>query len=439
MHLATDSSRPRRPIPGYFFPLLSGEDAAEPAGLRGMLEAVRAPTSARLPTLVYVHVPFCRSQCSFCGFYRRTIRKGDDRLGSYVDSVLRELDAWQATRVLESARVEAVYIGGGSPSLLGPELAGRLLGGLRGGLGLAEGTELSFEGEVSTLKDEHLLETLREHRVTRCSFGVQSFDPGVRRLSSILATLADVEACMAALRRSGYPLCLDLMYGLPGQSVATFQQDLRRAVDLEGAAMVDLYPTVLYPNAPLFQQDRSARAELPGPSEREQMYAAALDLFADRGLYQFTFEDFCRPGAEYSMKRLTYGSWDGRAQTLALGACAVGYVGQHAYRNQVLERYGRASPSGLSVALLRQADLDEQRRRALFFYPRRLRLEPLRLPIPLTDEQEGELGRQVAAGLAERRSDGSLTLTRLGRTRADELALGWLTADERRKLFRLVQ
>ena len=428
-----------RPIPGYFFPLLSREDLTGREALSAFTQRLREDDFPRQDTLVYVHIPFCRSHCIFCGYYRQTTHEGEVLFERYIDRLLTELELWLSMRCLRFSDVKSMYIGGGTPSLLSPRLAGRLLEGLRSTLGLSPQVEITFEGEPATLKNDELLKTLREHHVTRCSFGVQTFDPDVRRLCKISASVRDVQHCAEALRRHRYAVCLDLMYGLPGQSLSTFMTDLEQAVDQQGASLVDLYPMVPYPNAPLYQGDRDTRVRLPTQDERRRMHDAALDFFESKGFVQYTFEDFCRPGHEYLMKRLTYGSDDGRAQTLALGACAVGYVGGHAYRNETLEPYDQTPSDRLPIALLRRASLGERRRRALFFYPRRLTLQPTCLADPLTDEEERALDSHVQQGLSHRNENGTFTLTRQGRLHADQMVLGLLSARERRKLFRLVQ
>jgi coproporphyrinogen III oxidase-like Fe-S oxidoreductase len=232
---------------------------------------------------------------------------------------------------------------------------------------------------------------------------------------------------------------MDLIYGLPGQSVEVFARDLHQAVEGLGASAVDLYELVLYPNSPLAFGLSDLRGRVPDDADRGAMYELAVDTFAARGYGSWTLEDFCLPGSEYRMKQLTYGCEDGQAQTLALGACAVGYMGGYGYRNEVLEGYLSSPSDRLPVSLLRCASPTERRRRPLFFFPRRLELDPGRLAWPLLEEELALLGRQAEMGLSRRDADGRWRVTREGRLRADEMVRQLVSSSEYRKLFKLVQ
>ena len=427
-----------RPIPAYFFPLLGPDDACDAQDAERFASLLNRPARPRR-TLVYVHVPFCHSHCSFCSFYRRTVGNDDPMLATYVDRVLDELSRWIDAGTLSCTRIEAVYVGGGTPSVLPPAHARRLVSGLRRALPLPADTEISFEGEARTLSNPVLVAALREAGVTRLSFGVQSFDREVRRASGIRASLDDVRACIETLRRFDYPVCMDLMYGLPGQTLSVFAQDLVQAVEREAAVLIDLYGAILYPTAPLMQSDqRAERQRLPHGAAAKAMYEQALEYLATRGYRQITFEDFCQPAGEYRMKDLTYGGEDGEAQTLALGSCAVGYLAGHSYRNQVLESYLAGATNILPLDRLRQASSEERRRRALFFYPRRLMLDLGALEGPVAPRDRAALDAHVADGFATRTGD-RYVLTRKGRTHADDLVRTFLRPEEHRKLFRLVQ
>jgi len=436
-----EASSKRRAIPAFFFPLLSQEDAADPERIAETLNTIDPAAVGRSDLLVYLHIPFCQDLCHFCGFYRRAAPRDRGLLDRYVDRLLAELAVWSRSGVLEHARVKAVYIGGGTPSLLPPELIGRLLRGLREHLPLAhEGVEFSFEGEARTLGDESRLAVLRELGVTRVSFGVQSMDPEVRRLAGLGASLDDVRACAEAVRGHDYAVCADLIFGLPGQTPEVFRRDLTAVVDELGASLIDLYELILYPNAAMFAERARFRSLKPTDEERRAMYGMALEALDAAGFLQWTLEDFCRPGHEYEMKHLVYGGDDGRAQTLALGACAVGYLGGQAYRNQIVERYLEVPREQLPIATLHRAADDEIRRRPLFFYPRRLYLRPECVPGGLTAEQQGVLEAQVEQGLVRRDAgDATLRLSPLGMTRADDMVRQFLTGAERRKLFKIVQ
>ena len=112
--------RVTRPIPGYFFPLLSREDFAGTEALNAFAQQLREDEAPRQETLVHVHVPFCRSHCSFCGYYRQTRHKDEALFERYIDRLLAELDVWLAMGCLGFSDIKSVYIGGGSKTSAGP-------------------------------------------------------------------------------------------------------------------------------------------------------------------------------------------------------------------------------------------------------------------------------------------------------------------------------
>ncbi len=435
-----ECARERRAIPAVFFPLLARTDRTDPVNAARILKSTDPSVIGRSDLLVYVHIPFCQNLCRFCGYYRHAVRNDADRLVRYVDRLLAELRWWSDSGLLDQATVSSVYVGGGTPSVLPAAQIDRLLGGLRSYLPLPRDTvELSFEGEARSLGDPERLAVLNAHGVTRVSYGVQSLDPDVRRLAGLEANLDDLLACADAVRAHGFSVGVDLIYGLPAQTPQTFERDLAGVVEDLGASMIDLYELIVYPNAALFGDIMHAGITVASDAERETMYLAAVDYFQGIGYRQWSLEDFCRPGNEYQMKHLVYGGDDGRAQTLALGACAVGYMGGHTYRNEVLDPYLAAPEDFPPIATLRTASSDEQRRRPLFFYPRRLFLQPNRVPGGLDEQTSAILERQIDAGWAARDDDDTVRLTRAGMLRADDIVRDFLTGTERRKLFKIVQ
>jgi coproporphyrinogen III oxidase-like Fe-S oxidoreductase len=430
----------REPVPAYFFPLLSKEDSADPERLLAFLRQAVPGVEPRSRGLLYVHIPFCRDHCRFCGFYRKTLREHENSqvLSRYVDRLLAELKCWSDSGVLQSLRLDAVYVGGGTPSLMSPDLIRTLLEGIRRLVPVKPGTELTFEGEARSLADRERLSVLRALGVSRVSFGVQSFAEPLRREMGMGASLKDVARCAEAVKDEGYGVCLDLMYGLPGQTEDGFLRDLKVAVEELDAELIDLYELVLYPNTALFADRHRAGSTIPDDARRAAMYRIALEYFASAGFQQWTLEDFCKPGTGYLMKHLTYGGGDGQAPVLALGACAMGYLEGHAYRNLNLGAYLQHPDSQLPIALLRQASHSELRRRPLFFFPRRLTLDPRRVAVPLEGEDLELLEGFLAKGYA-RWLDGQVVLTRKGKLSADRLVSRALNGKERRKMFKLIQ
>lgn len=427
----------RRVYPTFFYPLLGPKFDVQPAQLQPALEAIAQHTN-RPETLVYVHIPFCESICGFCGFYR--LRKPDskDGLAKYVERVVAEAAAWGKLSSVQESRITSVYIGGGTPAVLPSDLIKQLIEGLFEHLPIPHGVELSFEGEVRSITDE-LLRTLKRLGVSRVSFGVQSFDEDVRRYSALVPTVKDISNCAKRVRDHGFGVTIDLMYGLPGQTPDVFKQDLHTAIETIKADHVDLYDMICYPNTELFQKRERYKEVLPSDIDRETMLLNALNTFKYAGYNQMTSEDFVRPGFEYRMKPLVYGGVGGQAQILGLGACATGYFAEAGYRNKPIEGYMESPADSFPIERLRNASRDEIQKRAMVFFPRILNLNVDSIPFGVATAHKSKLDNLVSYGLIEESVQGKFSMTDAGLIWLDNVILEFLSPDEKRMIFQVVQ
>jgi oxygen-independent coproporphyrinogen-3 oxidase len=176
---------------------------------------------------VYVHVPFCASRCGYCDFNTYTASEGVSSAG-YVDQVLDELAL--AAKVVQPSRVDTVFVGGGTPTLLAPAELGRILDGIDRAWGLAAGAEVTTEANPESV-DPASLRALRAAGFNRVSLGMQSAAPHVlavldRRHSPGRAVAAAREARAAGVDHVN----LDLLYGTPGEDAADFAASLAAVV-----------------------------------------------------------------------------------------------------------------------------------------------------------------------------------------------------------------
>jgi oxygen-independent coproporphyrinogen III oxidase len=272
---------------------------------------------------LYVHVPFCEQRCAFCPFY--AVVGKDEDYPDYIETVLAEAALY--ARAAEHVRFTSVYLGGGTPSVLPPALVERLLRGLGNDLRL-EGADVSLEANPTHV-DRTRLRDLLAAGVTRLSLGVQSFDAHVLDASDRGYTAASVmpavEAAMAAPLRD---LNVDLMYGLPDQTLESWLDDLRLASRL-GIPGITLYATVYVPS---FQSRcESENRQMAGPQDRLEMYELAYDLLSTTGYPQphFGAGAFLRHGLNPHRANLSLGN-----PTLGLGAWAYSSSGAYAWQNE---------------------------------------------------------------------------------------------------------
>lgn len=223
------------------------------------------------PAVGYVHVPFCENHCLFCGFYQNPwhATKG----APYVDAVIAQLEAFARTPARDGPPLQAVYLGGGTPTALATGDIVRLITALRRHLPLTPDCEITLEGRITTLDADKALAAY-DAGVTRISLGVQSFNEKVRRPQGRRAGTDDLMqdlAALVALDRGA--VAIDLIYGLPRQLPEDVADDMHRAADL-GLDGVSLYSLHLIPGTPLLTAIEKGKME-PAPTTGLGDYLAA--------------------------------------------------------------------------------------------------------------------------------------------------------------------
>ena len=182
------------------------------------------------PVSLYLHVPFCRSMCWYCGCHT-TITARDEPIARYLDTLHAEIDA-VAAQVPHRLPVRHVHFGGGTPTLMKPLQFIELMSRLRTRFDLASGTEIAIEIDPRTLEPE-MIGALAAGGVNRASLGVQSFDPIVQKAINRVQSFEQTAAATDGLRRAGVTgINFDLIYGLPHQDLESCRETVRQAVSL---------------------------------------------------------------------------------------------------------------------------------------------------------------------------------------------------------------
>ena len=243
--------------------------------------------ACQTPEAAYIHVPFCAHKCGYCDF---TVIAGKDHL---ADDFLRALSMELAT--LESARrVRTLFVGGGTPTHLAADKLTELLSLLSRWFELEDGGEFSVEANPSSL-DRDKIALLAEHGVNRVSLGVQSFDARVLKLLERDHDAAQVAVAVEALESAIPNFSCDLIFGVPGQTLALWRETLARAVSL-GPRHVSTYG-LTYEKGTAFWARRADGTLRPVSDEIERrMYAAAMDDLPAAGYEQYELSNFARPG-----------------------------------------------------------------------------------------------------------------------------------------------
>ncbi|RME32336.1 MAG: radical SAM family heme chaperone HemW, partial [Thermoflexia bacterium] len=227
---------------------------------------------------IYLHIPFCRARCSYCGF--NTYAGLEHRIPEYVEALCREIGG------APPARVRTVYFGGGTPSLLPPEGLEQLLNALRGRFFSPDPVEITLEANPGTV-DRGYLRSLRNLGVNRLSLGAQSAHPEELRLLGRLHTWEDAAGAVRMAREAGFDnVNLDLIYGLPGQTMARWQHSVEAALALE-VEHLSLYALTLEEGTPLAFQ--VTRGLLPPPDDdlAAEMYEWARERLRRAGYLHY--------------------------------------------------------------------------------------------------------------------------------------------------------
>ncbi len=307
---------------------------------------------------LYISIPFCRSKCTYCNFASGVYPASEHT--SYVDRVIEEMagaGAWAEQVGVElPRRVNTVYLGGGTPSLLAPELVARLFRAVRAEFDLEPGAEITVECAPGQLGDA-TLGALAEAGVNRVSLGVQSFIDREAAQSGRLHSRAVVLADMERLRRAGISnLNVDLIAGLAGQSFASWEESLE-VLASTGVPHASVYMLQIDEDSRLGREllAHGARyhAELvPGDDAIARMYELAIEKLGEAGLEQYEISNFCRPGME-SRHNLRY--WE-RRPYLGLGLDASSMLREARAVNGEMRRVLRSTTAGELKAFLDGAE-----------------------------------------------------------------------------------
>lgn len=237
---------------------------------------------------VYVHIPFCRRKCLYCDFCSFTGTDAETR-ARYVDAVVRELRSYRAA--LAPYRVDTVYIGGGTPSLLTEGETARILGALHECFDVCTDAEITSEVNPATA-DEDKLRAWYQMGIHRLSVGVQSFSDEELLALGRLHTADEAEAFFRAARRAGYEnISMDLMYGIPRQGRASLAETLRRAIRL-APTHISAYSLQVEEGTPFYLQREGL--SLPDDDENAALYQMTAETLEAAGYRQYEISNYAR-------------------------------------------------------------------------------------------------------------------------------------------------
>ncbi|MBV9215421.1 MAG: radical SAM family heme chaperone HemW [Acidobacteria bacterium] len=364
---------------------------------------------------VYLHIPFCKSRCSYCDFATDVYRSaaGVER---YVEALASEI---QNSKVENQDPVETVYFGGGTPSLLVPRQVEKIITAVRERFDVISDAEITMEMNPATVT-AGTLSAYRELGVNRASFGVQTFDDRALRLLARGHDANDARETFRLLREAGFAnISFDLIAGLPGQTLHDWERNLEEAIAMP-PDHISLYLLEVHEGTPLAEQIRSKRQPEPDDVLAAEMYELMLERLAATGYEQYEISNFAMPGFE-ARHNSKYWTLD---PVYGFGVSAHSFDGRERYANERdTAKYVSAIESSGSAEVMR-----ENTDAASEYVFLGLRLEKgvvlevyrERFQRNLLDQYGTEVDELRNAGLIEI-ADGRMKLTRKGKLFSNEV------------------
>jgi oxygen-independent coproporphyrinogen III oxidase len=299
-------------------------------------------------TSIYLHIPFCKHRCAYCDF--NTYAGQEDSIPAYVDALINEINfvGQQTTQLSNYQPIHTVFFGGGTPSLLSAPQFDSILRALRTAFTFTADAEISIEANPGTTSPDKL-HGIREAGINRISFGVQSANTEELRMLERIHDFFTVIEAVSTARKAGFDnLNLDLIYGLPEQTLASWQTTLQRIIDLH-PEHISAYALTLEHGTPFGRWSSKGLLPLPDPDLAAEMYEYAEEFLENNGYVHYEISNWAKGNAEVRSQNAEFDSafliphssfvcrhnlqyWHSLPY-LAFGASAHGYVNGYRYSN----------------------------------------------------------------------------------------------------------
>ena len=269
--------------------------------------AILTKSGNKTPLGIYIHVPFCRSKCQYCDFYSLST-KDDKLMDGYLDAICAHIK--EAGALAPAYKVDTVYFGGGTPSFFGAEGMATILTYIRRSFDVDNNAEITFEANPDSVTDK-LLKRLRAEGFNRVSLGIQTDDDEVLRKLGRPHTFANAVTAYHRIRKAGFRnVSVDLMYGLPGQTLRAWRETLEHVLTLN-PEHISCYGLKVEEGTPLYEYRDYAK--LPDDDAQADMYLAAIEMLKAYGYRQYEISNFARKGlySKHNMKYWTGGEYLG--------------------------------------------------------------------------------------------------------------------------------
>jgi oxygen-independent coproporphyrinogen-3 oxidase len=278
---------------------------------------------------LYIHIPFCIRKCIYCDFF--SVLYDESVSKTYIDALCQELYLKKDF----STTLKSIYIGGGTPSLLPSDCFRQLFNCLRNNFNFSSSAEITVEANPGTI-NESKINTMLSLGVNRLSIGIQSFNNDELKTLGRIHSSEDASRSIEIIKKEGINnFSVDLMYGIPGQTMDSWHNSISTAVGLS-PTHISAYELTPEENTPLYKLIQSHKIDMPDEELILEMYNHAIDYFASCGYEHYEISNFALPGFK-CMHNLNY--WD-RGEYIGVGAGAHSFInGRRSNNTKDITRY----------------------------------------------------------------------------------------------------
>ena len=267
------------------------------------------------PEFLYIHIPFCIKKCLYCDFL--SVTYNESLAKAYTDALCKELILKKG----DAGELKTVYIGGGTPTILPEECFGQLFKCLKENFKFSDSPEITVEANPGTI-DKSKIDAMLSLGVNRLSIGVQSFNDAELETLGRIHTSNEAVKAIGTVKNSGIKnFSIDLMYGIPGQTMKTWEETLSKAVE-SSPTHISSYELTPEKNTPLYGLIEGGKINMPDEELILEMYGYAIDYLASKGYEHYEISNFALHGFR-CIHNLNY--WD-RGEYIAAGAGAHSFI-----------------------------------------------------------------------------------------------------------------
>lgn len=267
---------------------------------------------------IYIHIPFCKSKCSYCDFLS-FVPKSEDEKNRYVDYLIKEIGLY--SKLYGKRCVDSIYFGGGTPSLIGTKNVNRIMEAIYSGFNVLDHSENTLEINPGTT-DEHLYKEIYNTGINRASLGLQTSDDRIIKTLNRTSSFKDFLKAVNELKESGIKnISADLMLSLPGNTEERELKDAKLISEL-GINHISAYSLIVHENTPIYEDIKNKKLILPSEDEERKSYHDLSNFLSEIGYERYEISNFAKSGFE-SRHNKKYWNLD---EYLAFGIAASAFI-----------------------------------------------------------------------------------------------------------------